>query len=149
MKKCWDEKFEKRPEFSSLVHSVGNMLTDSFTKVGHFIHASRCWMDSSSNVLALPLFLNITRKLTHNYSGNSKHTVCLTLFFCPWMIEIQPSLRQLPEEWPSGCRPHQTQTLLALSNCPPSIWPSFSHHSCFFSSSPAPLQPAGPEAWGL
>lgn len=33
MKKCWDEKFEKRPEFSSLVHSMGNMLTESFRKV--------------------------------------------------------------------------------------------------------------------
>lgn len=32
MKKCWDEKFEKRPEFSLLVHSVGNMLTDSYKK---------------------------------------------------------------------------------------------------------------------
>lgn len=33
MKKCWDEKFEKRPDFSFLVHSVGNMLTDSYKKV--------------------------------------------------------------------------------------------------------------------
>ncbi|XP_059202331.1 platelet-derived growth factor receptor beta [Centropristis striata] len=32
MKKCWDEKFEKRPEFSFLVHSVGNMLTDCYKK---------------------------------------------------------------------------------------------------------------------
>uniref|UniRef100_A0A8C7ZM68 receptor protein-tyrosine kinase n=1 Tax=Oryzias sinensis TaxID=183150 RepID=A0A8C7ZM68_9TELE len=32
MKKCWDEKFEKRPEFSLLVHNVGNMLTDSYKK---------------------------------------------------------------------------------------------------------------------
>ncbi|XP_008275960.1 platelet-derived growth factor receptor beta [Stegastes partitus] len=32
MKKCWDEKFEKRPEFSFLVHSVGNMLTDAYKK---------------------------------------------------------------------------------------------------------------------
>ncbi|XP_034546139.1 platelet-derived growth factor receptor beta [Notolabrus celidotus] len=32
MKKCWDEKFEKRPEFSFLVHSVGNMLADSYKK---------------------------------------------------------------------------------------------------------------------
>ncbi|XP_035765342.1 platelet-derived growth factor receptor beta [Neolamprologus brichardi] len=32
MKKCWDEKYEKRPEFSFLVHSVGNMLTDSYKK---------------------------------------------------------------------------------------------------------------------
>lgn len=33
MKKCWDEKFEKRPEFSHLVHSMGNMLADSYKKV--------------------------------------------------------------------------------------------------------------------
>lgn len=33
MKKCWDEKFEKRPEFSLLVHNVGNMLMDSYKKV--------------------------------------------------------------------------------------------------------------------
>lgn len=32
MKKCWDEKFESRPEFSFLVQSVGNMLTDSYKK---------------------------------------------------------------------------------------------------------------------
>uniref|UniRef100_A0A8D3CCY8 receptor protein-tyrosine kinase n=1 Tax=Scophthalmus maximus TaxID=52904 RepID=A0A8D3CCY8_SCOMX len=32
MRKCWDEKFEKRPEFSFLVHSVGNMLADSYKK---------------------------------------------------------------------------------------------------------------------
>uniref|UniRef100_A0AAQ5X4A0 receptor protein-tyrosine kinase n=1 Tax=Amphiprion ocellaris TaxID=80972 RepID=A0AAQ5X4A0_AMPOC len=32
MKKCWDEKFEKRPEFSFLVHSVGNMLADTYKK---------------------------------------------------------------------------------------------------------------------
>lgn len=32
MKKCWDEKYEKRPEFCSLVHSVGNMLSDSYKK---------------------------------------------------------------------------------------------------------------------
>uniref|UniRef100_A0A8C6M191 receptor protein-tyrosine kinase n=1 Tax=Nothobranchius furzeri TaxID=105023 RepID=A0A8C6M191_NOTFU len=32
MKKCWDEKYEKRPEFSLLVHNVGNMLADSYKK---------------------------------------------------------------------------------------------------------------------
>lgn len=36
MKKCWDEKFEKRPEFSFLVHTMGNMLTDSYKKVFYF-----------------------------------------------------------------------------------------------------------------
>lgn len=33
MKKCWDEKFEKRPEFSFLVHSMGNLLSDGYKKV--------------------------------------------------------------------------------------------------------------------
>ncbi|KAG7518131.1 platelet-derived growth factor receptor beta [Solea senegalensis] len=32
MRKCWDEKFETRPDFSFLVHTVGNMLTDSYKK---------------------------------------------------------------------------------------------------------------------
>lgn len=32
MKRCWDEKYEKRPEFSGLVHSVGNLLSDSYKK---------------------------------------------------------------------------------------------------------------------
>uniref|UniRef100_A0AAQ4RJF8 receptor protein-tyrosine kinase n=1 Tax=Gasterosteus aculeatus aculeatus TaxID=481459 RepID=A0AAQ4RJF8_GASAC len=32
MKKCWDEKYETRPDFSRLVHSVGNMLADSYKK---------------------------------------------------------------------------------------------------------------------
>ncbi|XP_039630251.1 platelet-derived growth factor receptor beta [Polypterus senegalus] len=32
MQKCWDEKFEKRPEFASLVHSVGKMLAESYKK---------------------------------------------------------------------------------------------------------------------
>ncbi|KAM9795325.1 platelet-derived growth factor receptor beta [Neosynchiropus ocellatus] len=32
MKKCWDEKFEKRPEFCFLVDSVGNLLTDGYKK---------------------------------------------------------------------------------------------------------------------
>ncbi|KAK9537074.1 hypothetical protein VZT92_006810 [Zoarces viviparus] len=32
MKKCWDVKPESRPSFSSLVISVGNMLTDNYKK---------------------------------------------------------------------------------------------------------------------
>ncbi|XP_041750373.1 platelet-derived growth factor receptor beta [Coregonus clupeaformis] len=32
MCKCWDEKFEKRPPFSSLVHLMGNLLTDVYKK---------------------------------------------------------------------------------------------------------------------
>ncbi|XP_059372347.1 platelet-derived growth factor receptor beta-like [Carassius carassius] len=32
MRKCWDEKYEKRPEFSFLVHTMGNMLSDGYKK---------------------------------------------------------------------------------------------------------------------
>uniref|UniRef100_A0A8C1P7X9 receptor protein-tyrosine kinase n=1 Tax=Cyprinus carpio TaxID=7962 RepID=A0A8C1P7X9_CYPCA len=32
MRKCWDEKFEKRPEFSFLVHTLGDMLSDGYKK---------------------------------------------------------------------------------------------------------------------
>ncbi|KAK3526699.1 hypothetical protein QTP70_032078 [Hemibagrus guttatus] len=32
MRKCWEEKFEKRPEFSYLVQKMGNMLTDGYKK---------------------------------------------------------------------------------------------------------------------
>ncbi|XP_021336701.1 platelet-derived growth factor receptor beta isoform X1 [Danio rerio] len=32
MRKCWDEKYEKRPEFSFLVHTMGNMLSDAYKK---------------------------------------------------------------------------------------------------------------------
>ncbi|XP_066525558.1 platelet-derived growth factor receptor beta [Hoplias malabaricus] len=32
MRKCWEEKFEKRPEFSFLVQAMGNMLTDAYKK---------------------------------------------------------------------------------------------------------------------
>lgn len=32
MKKCWNDEFEKRPSFSSLVTSIGNLLTDSYKK---------------------------------------------------------------------------------------------------------------------
>lgn len=36
MKQCWEEKPQSRPTFSSLVVSVGNMLTDDYKKVSEF-----------------------------------------------------------------------------------------------------------------
>lgn len=36
MKHCWEEKPQSRPAFSSLVVSVGNMLTDDYKKVPEF-----------------------------------------------------------------------------------------------------------------
>lgn len=36
MKHCWEEKPQSRPTFSSLVVSMGNMLTDDYKKVREF-----------------------------------------------------------------------------------------------------------------
>ncbi|XP_064207920.1 platelet-derived growth factor receptor beta-like isoform X2 [Anguilla rostrata] len=32
MQKCWEEKYERRPDFSFLVHAMGNMLTECYRK---------------------------------------------------------------------------------------------------------------------
>ncbi|XP_067373771.1 platelet-derived growth factor receptor beta isoform X1 [Channa argus] len=50
MKRCWDEKFENRPEFSFLVHSVGNMLTDSYKK--RYTHVSDHFLKSNHPAVA-------------------------------------------------------------------------------------------------
>uniref|UniRef100_A0A672J2P1 receptor protein-tyrosine kinase n=1 Tax=Salarias fasciatus TaxID=181472 RepID=A0A672J2P1_SALFA len=61
MKKCWDEKFEKRPEFSLLVHSVGNMLTDSYKKVNES-ESSPDVSFHTAPITTLPLLLRNTAK---------------------------------------------------------------------------------------
>lgn len=58
MKKCWDEKFEKRPEFSFLVHSVGNMLADSYKKVLYLYISAvlNCEIGACNTILHIPDF---------------------------------------------------------------------------------------------
>lgn len=46
MRKCWDEKFEKRPEFSFLVHTMGNMLSDGYKKVSFMFLVSFPWLNN-------------------------------------------------------------------------------------------------------
>lgn len=46
MRKCWDEKFEKRPEFSFLVHTMGNMLSDGYKKVSFMFLLSFPWLNN-------------------------------------------------------------------------------------------------------
>lgn len=43
MRKCWEEKFEKRPEFSYLVQEMGNMLTDGYKKVSVTLFFTLCF----------------------------------------------------------------------------------------------------------
>lgn len=44
MRKCWDEKYEKRPEFSFLVHTMGNMLSDGYKKVSFMFLVLFPWL---------------------------------------------------------------------------------------------------------
>lgn len=48
MKQCWEEKPQSRPTFSSLVVSVGNMLTDDYKKVSEFT-IFESWMSSKAS----------------------------------------------------------------------------------------------------
>ncbi|XP_030621486.1 platelet-derived growth factor receptor beta [Chanos chanos] len=54
MRKCWDEKFEKRPEFSFLVQTMGNMLTDSYKKRYFQVNDSFLRSDHPAVVRAKP-----------------------------------------------------------------------------------------------
>lgn len=47
---------------------------------------------------------------------------CGNWTYCPLSTEIQPSERELPEEWPPGGGPHQTSTLLSISSRQPGVW---------------------------
>lgn len=77
MRKCWEEKFEKRPEFSYLVQAMGNMLTEGYKKVSLFfsvslafttVHKRRCsWYSVCSQnpcyqkaTMTLYLFLSLS-----------------------------------------------------------------------------------------
>lgn len=48
MKQCWEEKPQSRPTFTSLVLSVGNMLTDDYKKVFAF-SILESWMSSKTS----------------------------------------------------------------------------------------------------
>lgn len=63
MRKCWDEKFEKRPEFSFLVHTMGNMLSDGYKKVSFMFLVSFPWLN---NRLQRNSNSNITKTYFHS-----------------------------------------------------------------------------------
>ncbi|XP_072524379.1 platelet-derived growth factor receptor beta [Salminus brasiliensis] len=54
MRKCWEEKFEKRPEFSFLVQTMGNMLTDAYKKRYHQVNDSFLKSDHPAVVRTKP-----------------------------------------------------------------------------------------------
>lgn len=54
------------------------------------------------------------------------------------ITEIQPSQRELHEEWPPGCGSHQTQTLFTLSHRQSIIWLPLARQLLI---PPGPLQP--------
>ncbi|KAA0709844.1 Platelet-derived growth factor receptor beta [Triplophysa tibetana] len=62
MKKCWDEKFEKRPEFSFLVHSMGNLLSDGYKK--KYSQVSDSFLKSDH-----PAVVRVKPRVSSSFSG--------------------------------------------------------------------------------
>ncbi|KAL2095212.1 hypothetical protein ACEWY4_009931 [Coilia grayii] len=54
MCKCWNEKFEKRPLFSLLTHSMGSMLSDSYRKRYHLVNENFLKSDHAAVVRSRP-----------------------------------------------------------------------------------------------
>ncbi|XP_063058334.1 platelet-derived growth factor receptor beta-like [Engraulis encrasicolus] len=55
MSKCWNEKFEKRPPFSLLTHSMGNLLSDGYKKRYHVLNESFLKSDHPAVVRSRPV----------------------------------------------------------------------------------------------
>lgn len=60
MRKCWEEKSEKRPKFSYILQKMGNMLTDSYKKVS--VTLFFCFLRFHNNTQ------NIHAHITHQMS---------------------------------------------------------------------------------
>lgn len=102
MKHCWEEKPQSRPSFSSLVISVGNMLTEDYKKVpGFFIFRMNCtlvWL-SLQNLLVLQIqfWLSVTVVLCVSVTSRWLRTswmVINQLWFDREQLEIK-----LTERW--------------------------------------------------
>ncbi|XP_069753941.1 LOW QUALITY PROTEIN: platelet-derived growth factor receptor beta-like [Narcine bancroftii] len=69
MKKCWNDEFEKRPSFSTLVMSRGNLLTETYKK--KYAQASQEFMKSDHPALGR------TRPNTYQASDDIIYSNCL------------------------------------------------------------------------
>lgn len=85
MKQCWEEKPQSRPTFSSLVVSVGNMLTDDYKKVSEFsIFESWMWSKISCSRFTSCFYVSvITIWLRTSWKVNNQ------LSFDPELLEIR------------------------------------------------------------
>ncbi|KAJ8348148.1 hypothetical protein SKAU_G00267370 [Synaphobranchus kaupii] len=54
MQKCWEEKYERRPDFSFLAHAMGNMLTECYRKKYDQVNESFFKSDHPAVVRAKP-----------------------------------------------------------------------------------------------
>lgn len=77
MRKCWEEKFEKRPEFSYLVQEMGNMLTEGYKKVFPFFPFFFLGFHTSAQVKVLVVFIMVSESMLW---ANWKATITLFLF---------------------------------------------------------------------
>ncbi|KAG7484543.1 hypothetical protein MATL_G00050500 [Megalops atlanticus] len=54
MRKCWEEKYEKRPEFSYLAHTIGSMLPEAYIRKYNQVNESFFKSDHPAVVRAKP-----------------------------------------------------------------------------------------------
>ncbi|XP_057705660.1 platelet-derived growth factor receptor beta [Corythoichthys intestinalis] len=99
MKKCWDEKFEKRPEFSFLVHSMGNMLTESYKKKYSQVNENFLKSDHPAVARTKP-------RLTSPFAGATP------TFSTPSSVALSFS----PEHRSQGSSPVNSQDVIPLYN---------------------------------
>ncbi|XP_072923187.1 platelet-derived growth factor receptor beta isoform X2 [Hemitrygon akajei] len=71
MKKCWNDEFEKRPSFSSLVTSMGNLLSESYKK--RYVQVSQEFMKGDHPALRR------TRTSTRGANDSVIYSNCLHL----------------------------------------------------------------------
>lgn len=121
MRKCWEEKFEKRPEFSYLVHTLGNMLTDSYKKVALFLTVPyhnisvRFWIYSATERFwkQTPAFFwlrNTARWTTASWRATTQ------LWPAPNPGSRDPCRSQMDRPWASGGKPRERRRWLPIMN---------------------------------
>ncbi|XP_063048957.1 platelet-derived growth factor receptor beta-like [Engraulis encrasicolus] len=118
MRKCWEERYEKRPEFNFLVHTMGNMLTDSYKKRYGQVNDSFLRSDHPAVVRTKPRPLNPFGPMGHESGGPApiRRGDCPPLSPPPFLADALPPpndyIIPLPDTHP---RPEHTHTHLACS----------------------------------
>ncbi|KAL4631355.1 platelet-derived growth factor receptor beta isoform X1 [Arapaima gigas] len=117
MWKCWDEKFEKRPEFSFLVHTMGNMLNDNYKKRYVQVNDTFLRSDHPAVVRTKPRFSGLVVPLSQPFIRREAEGPEATASYNEYIIPIpDPKPEEVCEESdstlesPSSCQNHEGDT---------------------------------------